>query len=104
MAAQVTILQKAQSGNANGTALHHPECLTITIQIVGATFTGTVNFEGSLDGVNWAAISLNDGTGSPKSTATADGIFGGTALVPYFRARTSGVSAGSVTVTARSIS
>lgn len=99
-------LQNAQAGNANGeeiiTTGRMGAMAVLVLQVVGAAFTGTVNFEATVDGTNWIAIqatNLNDGTS--VLTATASGLFRINALGLYkVRARTSVVTGGSVTVTA----
>lgn len=98
-------LQDAQTGNANGTAIDCTQqaigaMTVLTAQVVGAGFTGTVNFEGTVDGTNWVALSGTDlASAAAAATATAGGIFRFTVLgLLKFRARTSGVSAGNVTV------
>jgi hypothetical protein len=96
----VITLQAAQAGNANGTAAQVAEYPAIGVQVVGSGFTGTVNFEGSIDGANWAAVPLQKSDGTWVSTATATGMFQTNAAIwAQFRARTSSVTGGTVTVT-----
>jgi hypothetical protein len=48
---------------------------SIAIQLVG-TFTATIQFEGSVDGANWAALSMTPiGGGAAVTSATAAGIW-----------------------------
>lgn len=93
-------LQNAQTGNANGTSFSCSGYQVVSFAVVTSTFTGTVNFEASNDGTNWFAIPCMNAAGSYVSTATANGMFhfGFLGAVKAVRARTSGVSAGNVTV------
>lgn len=97
-----TVLQAAQGGNANGVAMDIAGLSYVGIQVVGAGFTGTVNFEVTVDGSNWVALSVTPSAGGAAvTTVTASALVQAT-IFPYtgLRARTSGVSGGTVTVTA----
>ena len=103
-------LHNAAVANGNGTSLRlNAKYAAATLQISG-TFTATVNFEATVDDINWIAIrGFNKNTGTGATTATAAGIFEfAVANMENFRARISDRSAGSVTVygtaTAASIS
>jgi hypothetical protein len=103
-------LQSAQSGNAVGTPLTvlGMSSAVLTVNMTG--FTGTVNFEGQEDGTNFSSLSVTQlgtstiGLTTVGSTTTAIRIFecavGG---LQQIQARTSGVSAGTVTVTAHAV-
>jgi len=95
-------LQAAAVANGNGTVADVAGLTWLGIQIVGIT-TATINFETSLDGSTWVALPVTSliVAGTVVTSATADGAFrvnvGGLSLV---RARISGWSAGTITVTA----
>lgn len=93
-------LQSAAEADGNGTVFDlNGKYASLGLQISG-TFVATVNFEGSVDGINHKAIQgVNKETGALAKTATATGIF----VFPVtgllkFRARISGRGSGSVTV------
>lgn len=98
-------LQNAQTGNADGTPIDMKGVTQLTVHAIGAGFTGTINFEGTIDDTNWFSVGLEPiGTGAVVVSATASGAWKMPVRVPclsQFRARTSGVSAGNVTVKAR---
>jgi hypothetical protein len=103
-------LQNAQAGNNDGFALAGLEGNASVIVIAkAAAFTGTVNWEVSEDGVTWFAVMATPlDTGTKASTAAYAGAVTNqkafavpTLGVRQFRARTSAVSAGSITITAR---
>ena len=101
MNSSVQTLQNAQAGNANGAVMNVSQYSSLGLQVIGAGFTGTVNFEASFDGGNnWAPVPMQKSDGTWTSTATASGIFvaPNAAIFPAFRARTSGVTGGTVTV------
>lgn len=95
-------LQNAQGGNANGTLMNIGDFRVIAVLVVGAGFTGTINFDVSIDGTSWLPFGMTPSTGAAVvTTATANGLFTApTNGLRVFRARTSAVSAGTVTVTA----
>ena len=104
-------LQTAQAGNANGTAIDITGYEAMTVMVNG-TFTGAVNFEASIDsGTTWVAITMHASsqiTAGTLATAQTNGIGATLWNLPsdrsaynQFRARTSGMVAGSVTVSTR---
>lgn len=100
-------LQNAQNGNANGSTLNVLGMSACSWVVNMSGFTGTVNFEASSDGTNFTAIkALQIGTDTvvtttAGSTTTSITTFeSSVGSLQLIRARTSGVSAGSVTVTA----
>lgn len=101
--------QNAQAGNANGAAIDVRGHKTLIVEVTGTGFTGTVNFEGSIDpplpsgpaSPTWWAVGLKTvADGAAVTTATATGQFKMPAdlQLAQFRARTSGVTGGTVTV------
>ena len=103
-------LQNAQTGNANGTPLPVLGYGSIIFTVNMSGFTGTVNFEGSEDGTNYDPL-LCTQQGTTTTLTTVNGntttsihLYGaGCSGLQSIRARTSGVSAGNVTVTAHAI-
>lgn len=94
--------QSASGANGNGTVLNlDGKYSSLLVQVVGATWTGTINFEATQDGTNYVAVQgTNKNSGSAVTTVTAS------ALVQFavngvrkFRCRQSGFAAGTVTVT-----
>jgi hypothetical protein len=73
-------------------------------QITG-TWTGTVTFEGTIDGTNWVAQSVTPSAGGAAVTAaTANGIFANANnSLAGFRARLSTATSGSAVVTIKSL-
>jgi len=98
-------LQSAQTGNANGTTITTLGMATITFTVTVSSFVGTVNFEGSEDNSNFSAMLVVPAGGTTTvTTATAAGQWTAScAGLQTVRARTSGVSAGNVTVTAHAV-
>ncbi len=105
-----TTLQNAQNGNAVGTPLSvlGMSSAVLTVNMTG--FTGTVNFEGQEDGTNFKALNAVL-VGTNTITQTAIGATT-TSIALYeipiaglqqIQARTSGVSAGTVTVTGHAV-
>ena len=96
-------LQSASGANGDGTvATLDGKYGSLTLQVKGATWTGTLNFEATQDGTNYIAIEgVNKNTGAKVTTATGDVlvVFDVTG-VKKFKARQSGFSAGTVTATA----
>jgi hypothetical protein len=97
-------LQDAVSTAINGTAFDVSDAGSVTFQVIG-TFTNiTVNWEGTLDDTNWAAIQMIKSDGTYAATATAVGVY---RLPPDFalsqvRARTTiGSVTGSLSVIGR---
>lgn len=110
--AQTATLQNAESGNANGTTFTVDGLGTAVLQVVPSTspaFTGTVNFEASADGgTTWVARTGSSSAAgtfakSVTSPTVADVWTFNVAGFTSIRARTSGVTAGTVTVTGRAV-
>ena len=102
---QKVLMQSAAVANGNGTAItptqgDNGSFPVLTAQVQGIT-TATINWEGSIDGTNFVAIpAQNVATQISATTTTADGIFRiNTAGLMSIRARISGWSAGTITVT-----
>lgn len=72
----------------------------IGLQLTG-TWTGTVTFEATIDGLTWVALNMvPSNSATPASTATANGAFSANvAGYTTVRARFSTATSGSVTVT-----
>jgi len=98
------ILQQNANANGNGTPARLNGIYgSLTVQVIGAGWTGVINFEASIDGTNWIAIQgHNLNSGALVTSTSTPGIFvfqiNG---IAYFRARQSGYTAGNVTVLAR---
>lgn len=104
-------LQSAQAGSANGTAIDMTGYKNLTIMVNG-TYSGVVNFEASIDGgTTWVGCAMHS-TGQITSTTLASGQTNGSGATMFnlnsdmsaynqFRARTSSMTLGSVTVTSR---
>jgi len=97
-------LQDAAAATGNGTALSMAGRTSTVFQISG-TFSGTITFEGSMDGTNWigvACANLNSTTRARALTATAAGLFQFQSVkgLLKFRARISAYSSGTITVIA----
>lgn len=75
---------------------------TVAIQVTG-TWTGTITFEGSIDGVTFSTVNMLPitGTQTAVTTTTANGIWSSSSVggLVIFRARMSSFSAGPATVT-----
>ena len=100
-------LQNAQSGSANGSTLNVLGMSACTFVVNMSGFTGTVNFEASSDGTNYSSLTVVQlgtstlTTSTTGSTTTAITTYeGSVGALQLIRARTSGASAGTVTVTA----
>ncbi len=96
--------QSAQTTNANGNALELDKWNSLAIQVTSsAAFNGTVTFEGSVDGTNYASVVCYR-TADLNPSATTSGVNLNeiwwcqlaTNLV-YFRCRTSSTTLGNVT-------
>lgn len=76
----------------------------VSIQATG-TFTGTISFEGSIDGVNFAALLASPiGVATAVTSATAAGLWTGTcAGLQVVRVRMSAFSSGTVLVHIKSV-
>lgn len=69
-------------------------CRGVAVQITG-TFTGTLTFQVSNDGVTWTSTRLADqSTGTASATATTAGLFAGTLLAKFFRVRMTAYTSG----------
>lgn len=78
---------------------------SVALQITG-TFTGTITFEASVDGTNWASVAVKASSQTTATTlvttTTAAGVFTlNTQGLPYVRARMSAYTSGSATALAR---
>lgn len=73
---------------------------TAGIQVIG-TYTGTLQFEASLDGINWSSILFKvPSTGVESSSTTSTGIFvGSVAGLNAIRVRASALASGTPVVT-----
>ena len=103
-------LQNAQSGSANGTPLALLGNASVILTVTMTGFTGTVNFEVTEDNTNYDPLQCQQEgtnvitTSVTGSTTTSTHLYeGSVAGLQSIRARTSGVSAGTVTVTAHAI-
>lgn len=100
----VTTLQSAAGATGNGTAFMVDGCRSAMFQITG-TFVGTVTFEATVDGSNWATYALSDiGSTSRTHAATQStaGIYMADDLAGLMavRARISAWTSGAITVVA----
>jgi len=75
----------------------------VSVQVTN-TFSGTITFEGSVDGVNFAALSVSPATsGTAVTTTTGTGLWSASAVgLLAFRARMSSYTSGSATVVVQS--
>ena len=103
-------LQNAAAANGNGTALALLGNASVIFTVNMSGFTGTVNFEVTEDNTNWDPLQTQQEgnnlitTYVTGSTTTAIHLYeGSTAGLQSVRARISGYSAGTVTVTAHAI-
>ena len=100
------ILQNAVVTTTNGSILPLVNYNTAVVQTVG-TFTGTITFEGTVDGATWIAVALADlgsTTRARSTTATATGklyMLEDAGGLTMFRARISTYTGGTFTVKAR---
>lgn len=101
-------LQNAQAGNANGSTLTLNGMGAVLFEVIQTGFTGTVNFEGAGPNANYDPLSVVQlgtttiATTVVGSTTTATHLYelSNASGLQTVRARTSGVSAGTVTVNA----
>lgn len=93
-------LQNAAGADGNGSAITTKGYLSVALQVTG-TFTATVNFEGTADASTWVALKcVNVATDSRTTTLTAAGMVQCNVQgMSSLRARVSGWSDGTVTVT-----
>lgn len=103
-------LQNAAGANGNGTVLALLGSASIIFTVTQTGFTGTVNFECSEDGTNYDPLQVQQegtnyiATSITGSTTTATHLYeASVAGLQTVRARVSGFSAGTVTVTAHAI-
>lgn len=106
----VTTLQSAQAGAADGTPLTITDAAAVIVEIAGTYTNITANFEASIDGSAWFAVSLATLASTTRAriaAATAVGLYlleNANGLVG-FRARTTVADpTGTMTVRARSAS
>jgi hypothetical protein len=94
-------LQDAAAATGNGVELDVAGRARLGVQVSG-TFVGTVTFEVTIDGVNWAALTVTPAAGGAAvTTATAPGLFSGVVSgFSRFRARVSAYTSGAITVDA----
>ena len=108
-AQSVAVMQNAAVANGNGTLLGVGGTATavLTVNCSGCGGGTTVNFEGTSDGTNYAALlGTLSGASTTATSTTTSGV--GVWVVPSagfqnMRARVSGYSSGTVTVTGRSV-
>ena len=67
-------LQNAAVANGNGTPQDVEGYASAAVQVSG-TFSATISFEGSVDGINYVPLLVLDQTGSPVTSTTAPGIY-----------------------------
>ena len=100
----------ASAADTAATVSGFPSPGELAVQLVDATeggsWSGTVTFEVTVDGTNWASYELYPSTDLAASaltaTATADGIFLGKSNgFSGFRARFSTATSGTVNITVR---
>lgn len=102
-------LQSSATANGNGTALstNGMSVAGLTVNCASCSGGTIVNFEASEDGTNYSAVwALQQGTNTLALTTTASGLTYWTVPVTgtqLLRARISAYSAGTVTVTGRSV-
>jgi hypothetical protein len=97
-------LQDAATETGDGVEIDFDGFERLSVQISG-TFSGTVTFEGSVDGTTYAAVGMQPlAGGAVATTATTAGIWvlpvAQSALATY-RARVSAYSSGEITAVAR---
>lgn len=91
--------QTAAVATGNGTPQNVSGYSRVGFQVKGVT-TATVSFEGTINGVDWVALSVVPlAGGAAVTTATADGIFTATVSgITSVRARISAWTSGTITV------
>ena len=94
-------LQSAAGATGNGTPIVSEDLGSVTCQVTG-TFVGTVTWEGTVDGTNWAAVRAEPlSTGTLATTATTTGLYRvACAGLHQVRGRVSAYTSGAITVTA----
>jgi hypothetical protein len=105
MARSKTLLSAAAATGADATLLLDEPAIGACVQVSG-TFSGTVQFEGTIDGDNWVAVALVPLAANTTRTSTtaAAGIFAGFLPgVKAFRANVTSYASGSITVHANTL-
>lgn len=107
MTSALVTMQSAAAATGNGTSLRLGGYSKATLHVSG-TFSGTVTYEGSVDGTNWVAVALLDTADMTTyaTTSTAEKIMtlnnvGG---LIELRARVSAYASGTITVKGRAAS
>lgn len=104
-----TTLQSTATANGNGTNLNTNGMASAVLTVNCATCSGgtTVNFEGTEDGTNYTPVSFGPigGSATSTTTTTAGLTYWQTAVagLQNIRARISGYSAGTITVTGHAV-
>lgn len=95
-------MQSAAVAVGNGTVLTTTGYGTAVIQVTG-TFSGTITFEGSLNGTDYVSLSaVQVGAGTIATTATTTGIYRMSPVgMTNIRARISAYTSGSITAVGR---
>lgn len=102
-AAIITIHQNKAKANGNGVAGTVDGCGSATFQVTG-TFSATVAFEGSVDGVNYAPLVVIDPNGARVTSTKSPGLYkADIAGLVSVRTPVSGYVSGEVTVTSRAM-
>lgn len=100
-------LNATANGNGSSLALFGQGTATLTVNCAGCSGGTTVNFEGSQDGQNWAALLATESgtttTGTSTITAGVTVWQVNVAGYAYLRARISSYSAGTITVSASAV-
>jgi len=97
---ETAMLQGGAVANGDGTPMDVAGLTFVCLQATGIT-TATINWEATVDGVNWVAVlATNQTTGAVATTTTTNGLFGmNCAGYASVRARISGYAAGTIVVT-----
>jgi len=102
-AAIITIHQNKAKANGNGVAGTVDGCGSATFQVTG-TFSATVAFEGSVDGVKYAPLVVIDPNGARVTSTKSPGLYkADIAGLVSVRTPVSGYVSGEVTVTSRAM-
>lgn len=95
-------LQNTANGNGNGTVASVGGLSSISINISG-TYTGVINFEGTVDDTNWVSLTcVNPATGATATSATSSDTVWTCPVsgMDQVRARISGYGSGTISATA----
>jgi hypothetical protein len=99
---ELTTLQAAATGAANGTALDVTNAVGAVFEVSGTYTNLTVNWEASVDGATWWGVGVGPlTTRTLATTTTATGLYllANVAGLTHVRARiTAGAATGSMTV------